>query len=118
MSATDQPLFKAQGLPAPQYYNPKTDRYEVIAGRDGANSFIEKGRVVKDIIEDTMSVVRTYPTAMFGLGVVNDGISDLLIEVNSMTITVKPGETFDDLFEPFTTLRIHATSSFRAVVRE
>lgn len=118
MSAADKPLVRAQNVPAPQFYNPKTDRYEVITGRDGANSFIEKGRVVKDAFSGSVSVSKTYPIDMFGFGIVNDGVADLTFSIGTFTITVKPGETFDDLFEPFTTVVVTATDAFRAVVRE
>jgi hypothetical protein len=118
MSAADKPLFKAQDMPAPQYYNPKTGEYEVITGRNGANSFIEKGRVVKDAFNGSESVSKTYPMDMFGFGIVNDGIADLTFSIGAFTLTVKPGETFDDLFEPFTTVVVTATDAFRAVVRE
>lgn len=119
MSATDKELVKAAGgIPAPQYYNPFNDRYETITGRNGANSFIEKGRVVKDAFNSTESVTKSYSTPMFGFGIVNDGETDLTFSINSFTIVVKPYEAFDDLFEPFTSVTITATDAFRAVVRE
>ncbi|MER2170748.1 MAG: hypothetical protein ABS938_08920 [Psychrobacillus psychrodurans] len=119
MSATDKELVKAAGsIPAPQYYNPLNDRYEPITGRNGANAFIEKGRVVKDVVESLSDVTKTYSTEMFGVGIVNDGIADLTFSINKFTITVKPGESFDDLFEAFTEITINATSKFRAVIRE
>lgn len=119
MSAADKELVKASGsIPAPQFYNPKTDRYEVITGRDGANAFIEKGRVVKDAFNGTESVTKTYSTFMFGFGIVNDGNADLTVSINNFNILVKPYESFDDLFEPFTSVTITATDAFRAVVRE
>lgn len=118
MAADNQPLFKAQDLPAPQYFNPNSNKYEVLTGRDGANAFIEKGRVVKDAFHDITSVSKSYQTKMFGFGIVNDGDTDLTFTINGFTILVKPYETFDDLFDGFTTVTINATGAFRAVVRE
>lgn len=112
-------LIKAAGgLPAPQYFNNKTGRYEVLTGRDGANSFIEKGRIVKDYIRSDKSEQRSYPTGMSGFAIVNDGNSDLTFTINGMEILVEPFESFDDLFDPFTEVIITATDRFRAVVRE
>lgn len=118
MAAENQPLFMAKNLPAPQYYNPRTSKYEVLLGRDGANSFIEKGRVVKDAFHDTESVTRNYQSKMFGFGIVNDGDTDITFTINDFTILVKPYESFDDLFDGFTTVIINSTGAFRAVVRE
>lgn len=119
MSATDKELVKAAGsIPAPQYYNPKADRYEPITGRDGANAFIEKGRVVKDAFNGSESITKNYSTFMFGLGIVNDGESNLTVMINDFSIIVKPGESFDDLFEPFNIVKVNASDEFRMVVRE
>lgn len=119
MSAADKELVKAAGsIPAPQFYNPKTDRYEVITGRDGANAFIEKGRVTKDIFKGTSSVTKTYTTNMFGFAIVNQGDAELTFTINGIDVPVDPYEAFDELFEPFTTVTVTTTGKFKAVVRE
>lgn len=118
MSATDQELLRAQGTPAPQYFNEKENKYEVITGRHGANAFIEKGRIVKDAFNGSSNITKTYNTNMYGFGIVNDGAADLTFSINGFTILVKPHETFDDLFEPFQLVTVNATDTFRAVVRE
>lgn len=118
MSATDQALLKAQTVPLPQYFNEKNNRFEATTGRDGAASFIEKGRVVKDAFSGSDNVTKSYGTKMFGFAIVNDGIADLSFAIGSLTVVVKPGETFEDLFDAFTTVRVTATSAYRAVVRE
>jgi len=117
MSATDQPLVKAQGIPAPQYYNASTNAYEAIEGEYGANRFIERGRIVKDAFNGNATVTKTYNTQMFGLGIVNDGETDVVVTVNGFTITLKAGESFDDLFDAFTSFTITTTSAYRTVVR-
>lgn len=104
--------------PIPQYYNPSTDSYEPIYGRDGANSFIERGRIVKDVFSASKNVTKEYETEMFGVGIVNDGLSDVTVKINGLSILIKPGESFDDLFEPFKKIQFIATGSFRAVIRE
>ena len=104
--------------PVPQYYNPKSDQYEPIVGAHGANSFIERGRIVKDAFSGSTTITKTYLTNMYGFGIVNDGENDLTVSINNFNIVVKPTEAFDDLFDPFTTLTISGNSAFRAVVRE
>lgn len=104
--------------PVPQYYNPRNDEYEVITGNHGANSFIERGRIVKDAFNGSTTTTKTYLTNMYGFAIVNDGDSDLTVSINSFDIVVKSGESFEDLFDPFTTVTITGTSAFRAVVRE
>lgn len=119
MSASNRELIKsASGIAVPQYFNPILDRFEAITGRNGANAFIEKGRVVKDAFNGNTTITKTYTTEMFGFAVVNDGDDDLTFTIGSFTILVKPHETFDDLFESFSSVTINATSEFRAVVRE
>lgn len=118
MSATDRPLVRAQNTPAPQYFNWKANQYEVVIGRDGAISFIEKGRIVKDAFSGEKSIIKPYNSPMFGFAITNDGVLDLEFTINALTIVVKPGESFDDLFEPFTSVSINANDEFRAVVRE
>ena len=117
MSAYEQPLVKAQGIPAPQYFNEKTNAYEPITGEYGANRFIERGRIVKDAFSGDSTTSKTYNTPMFGLGIVNDGSSDLSVSLNGFTIVLKPGESFDDLFDAFTSFTITGNSAFRTVVR-
>lgn len=106
------------GKPVPQYYNPKDNRYEVITGNHGANSFIERGRIIKDAFNGSSTTIKNYPTSMYGFAIVNDGDSDLTVSINSFNIVVKSGEAFDDLFDPFTSLTVSGNSAFRAVVRE
>lgn len=106
------------GKPVPQYYNEKDNRYEVITGNHGANSFIERGRIIKDAFNGSSTVTKSYPTKMYGFAIVNDGDSDLTVSINSFNIVVKSGEAFDDLFDPFTTVTVSGNSAFRAVVRE
>lgn len=104
--------------PVPQYFNKTSNQYEVIEGRDGANAFIEKGRVVKDIFTGSATVTKTYGSKMFGFFIMNEGVSNLTVTIGSITFTVKAGYEFDDLFDGFTSVTITGTSAFTAGVRE
>jgi len=104
--------------PIPQYFNSATGLYEPLEGSYGSNSFIERGRLVKDAFNGSTTVTKTYQNNMFGFGIVNDGTSDLTVIINGFNIVVKSGEAFDDLFDPFKTVTITGTSAFRAVVRQ
>lgn len=118
MAATDKPLVRAQGVPAPQYYNVELDQYEAITGKYGANSFIERGRIVKDYFSGNSDITRNYSEDMFGLAIVNDGASSIFVSVGTFTIQVKPGEAFDDLFDAFTSVTVEAATEYRLVVRQ
>lgn len=111
-------LTDRNGKPIPQYFNPNDNQYEVITGNHGANSFIERGRIIKDAFNGSSTVTRNYQTKMYGFAIVNDGNSDLTVSINSFNIVVKSGESFDDLFDPFTSVTVTGNSAFRAVVRE
>jgi hypothetical protein len=54
---------------------------------------------------------------MSGFAVQNDGNANLTFTINGLTITVKPTEGFEDIFEPFTSVQVNATGAFRAVVK-
>jgi hypothetical protein len=104
--------------PVPQYFNTETNQYEVITGRDGANSFIEKGRVVVDSWSGTSSINKVLSAPCYGFALVNDGTGDLTISISGLNFTVKPGESYDGLFKSFLTVNIEGTSAYRAEVRE
>lgn len=119
MAYTDVTILRDKDQnPIPQYYNPETGVMEPLEGSYGANSFIERGRLVKDAFSGSSTVTKTYQNNMYGFGIVNDGASDLTVTINGFSIVVKSGEAFDDLFDPFKTLTITGTSAFRAVVRQ
>ena len=111
-------LTDRNGKPVPQYFNPKTNQFEPIEGGYGANSFIERGRIIKDAFKGSSTVTKSYPTKMYGFAIVNDGESDLTVSINAFNIVVKPSEAFDDLFDPFTSVTVTGNTAFRAVVRE
>ena len=118
MSASNQPSVKTiEGYPAPQYYNDVLDKYEAITGEYGANRFIERGRIVKDAFSGNANVTKTYVEPKYGLSVVNDATTDLTVSINGFTIVLKAGESFDDLFDAFTSFTITATGDYRTVVR-
>lgn len=117
-NVSDKEVVRAKNIPAPQYYNEETSQFEVLTGRNGANSFIEKGRVVHDVFNGESSITKTYAKPMSGFGIVNDGVADLTFLINGFSVLVKQNESWDDLFTPFTEVTINATDSFRAVVRE
>ena len=116
MSEFDQPLFRAQGKMGPQYYNPATNSYEVIKGRDGANSFIQLGTVAMEAWEESVSSTKTFASNRFGFSAINDGTADMTFAINGQTRKLKPSEAYSALFEPFTSITITATSTYRAEV--
>lgn len=119
MPFNDQKIIRdVDRWPVPQYFNPETNQYESIEGKYGANSFIEKGRIVKAIFSGSTTTTQTFAENMYGLGIINDGTADLSVTINDITFTVKPGESFDDLFEAFTSVTVTGDTTFRAVVRQ
>ena len=96
VNVSEKELKRAKGIPVPQYLDTETKDFEVLTGRDGANAFIEKGRVIKDVFSGTSTITKTYTTKMFGFGIVNDTMvgsdtaADLTFQINGFEITVKP----------------------------
>jgi hypothetical protein len=63
------------------------------------------------------NTTKTWDGYMQGFYIKNDGASDLTFTVNGMTFTVKTGEIFEDVFQPFNSLTITTTVAYRAYVR-
>lgn len=53
----------------------------------------------------------------YGLFIENDGSADVTFSAGAFTFTIKPGGQFNDELEPFNTISITATSSYRGYVR-
>lgn len=102
--------------PVPQFFNDKTDQFEVIKGYAGANSFIQKGTVAEESWEGNSSIVKQFPEPRYGFSIVNDGTADLTFDINGQIRRVKPGEAYSSLFKGFTSVSIVAESFYRAEV--
>jgi hypothetical protein len=72
---------------------------------------------VKDSFSGSANVTKPYATQMRGFSLVNDGAPDVTFTIGGKTITVKQNETFDALFDPFTSVTVTATGAFRAIVK-
>lgn len=124
MNTMSIPVVKTQGIPVPQYLNEPGNKFEVQTGRNGAAWYHQRGTVLKDVINGSANVTKSYNTQMFGFAIVNDakrddtGASDLSFTIGTLTVIVKPREVFNSLFDPFTSVTITATKPFRAEVRE
>lgn len=118
MSAENREMVKANGLTAPQYYNPGADQYEYLHGIGGAAWYRVRGTVVKDTINANEDVTRTYGEDMYGFSIINDGVDDVVFTIGNIILMVKENEAFSSLFEPFRTVNIVATGEFRAVIMQ
>jgi hypothetical protein len=116
MSQFDQPLFRAQGKTGPQYWYEEGNIYEVIKGRHGANLFLQLGTVAMEAWEESVSSTKTFATNRFGFSAINDGTTDMTFTINGQTRKLKPGDAYEALFEPFTSVSIIASSAYRAEV--
>jgi len=71
---------------------------------------------VKEPFSGTTTTTHTFATTMLGIAVSNDDkLNSLTFTVDSLSITLFPGEIFNDLlWTPFTEITITANGSFRA----
>lgn len=116
MSAENSELAKANGLAAPQFYNPKTGRYEHLHGTDGAAWYRVRGTVTKDVIHEAEDSTRSYGEDMYGFSIINYGVDDVVFTIGNITMTIKENGAYGSLFEPFRTVSVAATGEFQAVV--
>lgn len=113
---TRELLKDAKGQPTPNYYNPNTDKYEVLEGVHGGPFYTHRGTVAMESWEGSTTITKTFDDERYGFAIMNDGIADLTFTIHGNIRTVKPGEGYSALFEPFTSLSINAASSYRAEV--
>ena len=94
---------------------------EIDFGSSGAGILINEvtlsGSNAAEPFSGSSNTTKTFSKTMNGFVIVNDGLSDLTFTIGTDTYTVKPGECFDDRFEPFTEVTITTTVAFRAFGR-
>lgn len=115
-NVSNKELLRSNGVPVPQYYNEEKGAFEVIEGRNGANSFIQQGSIAMESWHGSTDEVKTFPADRYGFSIVNDGETDVVFTINGNTRTVRPYESYSALFEPFTAVDIVTTSAYRAEV--
>jgi len=88
------------------------------------------GRVVKEdgtIVNEALSAKQpfsgsnnqtfNFTSKVRGLVISNDVLTDLTFTINAETYTVKGGEVFEDLFDPFTSVIVVAQGEYRGYVK-
>lgn len=116
MPANNKDLKTANGKMAPQFFDEKKDEWELAKGEDGAPYYRARGTIAMEAWEGSANITKTFDSNRYGFSVMNDGTADLTFTINSQTRTVKPGEAYSALFEPFTSVTIAANSAYRAEV--
>lgn len=102
--------------PIPAYYNAEADKYEALVGALGGPYYTHRGTVAMEAWEGSANITKTFTSSRYGFSIVNDGTADVSFTINGQTRKVKPGESYNALFEPFTTVTIAAASAYRAEV--
>ncbi|MDK2600678.1 hypothetical protein QO179_24600 [Bacillus stercoris] len=85
---------------------------------DGSITTKQLGTTIKDAFSGLESATKMYETNMHGFTITNDGSEEISFTINEMTITVKPGESFDGTFDAFTQVDIISNVEYRAIVKE
>lgn len=116
MGWVDKALKRVGNMIMPQFFNDTLDDFEVQKGENGAAYYITRGTIAMESWQGSANISKTFTSARYGFSVVNDGTTDLTFTINTQTRTVKPGESYHALFEPFTSVTITATSAYRAEV--
>lgn len=73
--------------------------------------------VIKDSFEGSSNITKIFQEDMMGFKITNDdNTSPLSFMIHGISITVKPRETFNGKFLPFSSVAITSTVSYRATV--
>jgi hypothetical protein len=115
MPANNKDLKTANGKVGPQFFDTKLGDWVLAEGEDGAPYYRELGSIAMESWTEA-NPITTFPSKRYGFSIMNDGTADLTFTINGNTRTVKPGEGYSSLFEPFTSLTIDSTSAYRAEV--
>lgn len=113
---TKRVLYDSENKPVAVYFNPETDRFEVLEGNLGGPYYTHRGTVAMEAWEGNGSETKTFSSPRYGFAISNDGTADLTFVINGQTRKVMPGEAYSALFEPFTNVTINASSAYRAEV--
>ena len=116
MAADNKKLKTAMGDVAPQFYDEVLDDYVIAKGSDGAPYYRARGSIAMEAWSGSSNYTKTFADNRYGFSIMNDGAADLTFTINSQTRTVKPGEAYNALFDPFTSVTINATGAYRAEV--
>lgn len=79
--------------------------------------YIQLPNKVRDNVETSVGVTRTYATPMYSILLINDSATDMTLTVNGMTMTLHNGDVLDENFAPFTTFTTTAINAYRMWVR-
>jgi hypothetical protein len=115
MTANNRELQTANGKVAPQFYDEKLDVYVIAKGDNGAPFYRALGTIAMEAWTN-QNPITTFPSARYGFSIINDGTTDLTFTINLVIRTVRQGEAYSALFDPFTSVTISATGAYRAEV--
>jgi len=73
--------------------------------------------VIQEYFSGSTTATHTLKHKSRSIALANDGATDLTVTINNITITVKVGEYFEDVFELFETVKVTTTSAYRLIVR-
>lgn len=118
---TQKMLTDVEGKPIPQLYDPTSDKFlpltlDTYRNVMVTNTINVRDKVVKEYIEGTTDLERSFAEQMTGISVANDGVEHLNFSINGVTRTVYAGEVYNANLEPFTKLKVTAKDKFRIEV--
>lgn len=107
----------AKTVSRPQYrlWNDLEKRLDTLEAKPGGSGDMPL-MVVEDEWEGSGNITKTFTTAVMGLSIRNKGTSMLTVTIGDKTIEVDAGESFENLFKPFTSVIINATGLYKALV--
>jgi hypothetical protein len=85
---------------------------------DGEGNTYHLDAKIKDYFKGATGSSHTFSKSMKGITLSNDGSADLVLVVNGINIDVYVGEVFEGRFDPFTSLQVQGSSSYRGYVTD
>ncbi|MCQ6284867.1 hypothetical protein [Bacillus cereus] len=64
----------------------------------------------------SISKTFTYNVLLHGIYILNEGASDLTLTIHNESTTLKPGQGYQGVMEPFTKFSVDGTSSYKGEV--
>lgn len=120
MTYKNKPIPRVSGSndPMPAYGNPETGEWVVPEGMDGAPFFHQKGTIIVDMWSGNSDTIRNLPKPCYVFSIINEGDSDITVQIHDFTFVVKVDRSYEGKFRPFTQVTITTNSEYSAEVKE
>lgn len=106
--------FDIRATSGNQMFEARADEIGGVTSSNGTQAQGAYYALAKEPFSGSANVTKTFPTAMDGIALINDGAAELTVTIAGVAFKVGAGQTFEMFNEPFTQVTITTTVAFKA----